>query len=125
MLYNVGNVIFWPRMVENVGVTVGIASPSVSVQKFFSTSGSVADILSFGCRHQQHARAMSGVPTRMIYCHVHAQIHEIPVQNSDIPSLWNCLHFLSYPRYGTIPFPVTCKETMTSLLLRFVWSSIL
>ncbi len=45
---NVGSVIFGSGMVENVGVVVGIASPSVTVQKFFplsvSTSGFVADI---------------------------------------------------------------------------------
>ncbi len=45
---NVGSVIFGSGMVENVGVAVGIASPSVSVQKLFplpvSTSGFVADI---------------------------------------------------------------------------------
>ncbi len=32
---NVGTVIFESGMVENVGVSVGIASPSVSVQKLF------------------------------------------------------------------------------------------
>jgi len=32
------------------GVAVEIASPSVFVQKVISTSGFVADILSFGCR---------------------------------------------------------------------------
>ncbi len=49
---NVGKVIFGSGMVENVGVAVGIASPSVSpsvsVQNLFpipvSTSGFVADI---------------------------------------------------------------------------------
>ena len=45
---NVGSVIFGSGMVENVGVAVGIASKSVSVQKLFplpvSTSGFVADI---------------------------------------------------------------------------------
>ncbi len=45
---NVGSVIFGSGMVENVGVAVGIASPSVSVQTLFplpvSTSGFVADI---------------------------------------------------------------------------------
>jgi len=35
MLDNVGSVIFGSGMVENVGVAVGIASPSISVQKFF------------------------------------------------------------------------------------------
>ncbi len=42
------NVIFWSGMVANVGVAVGIASPSVTVQKLFplpvSTSGFEADI---------------------------------------------------------------------------------
>ena len=33
---NVGDVIFGSGMVEYVGVTVGIASKSVSVQKLFS-----------------------------------------------------------------------------------------
>ena len=39
-------------MVENVGVDVGIASPSVSLQKLLpvSTSGFVADIVGFWCR---------------------------------------------------------------------------
>ena len=32
---NVGSVIFWSGMIENVGVAVGIASKSVSVQKLF------------------------------------------------------------------------------------------
>ncbi len=32
---SVGGVIFWSSMVENVGVAVGIASPSISVQKLF------------------------------------------------------------------------------------------
>ncbi len=45
---NVGSVMFGSGMVENVGVAVGIASPSVSVQKLFplpvSTSGFVTDI---------------------------------------------------------------------------------
>ena len=45
---NVGDVIFGSGMVEYVGVAVGIASKSVSVQKLFplpvSTSGFVADI---------------------------------------------------------------------------------
>ncbi len=45
---NVGGVKFGSGMVENVGVAIGIASPSVSVQKLFpfpvSTSGFVADI---------------------------------------------------------------------------------
>ncbi len=45
---NVGSVIFGSGMVEIVGVAVGIASPSVSVQKLFplpvSSSGFVADI---------------------------------------------------------------------------------
>ena len=45
---NVGSVLSWSGIVENVGVAVGIASPSVSVQKLFSlpvsTSGFVADI---------------------------------------------------------------------------------
>ena len=45
---NVDRVIFELGMVENVGVAVGIASLSVSVQKLFplpvSTSGFVADI---------------------------------------------------------------------------------
>ncbi len=35
MSYNVGSVIFWSGMVENVGVAVGIASPFVSVKKLF------------------------------------------------------------------------------------------
>jgi hypothetical protein len=46
---NVGSVIFRLGVVENVGVAVGIASPSISVQTLFplpvSTSGFVADIL--------------------------------------------------------------------------------
>ncbi len=45
---NVGSVIFRSGMVENVGLAVGIASPSVSVQKLLplpvSTSVFVADI---------------------------------------------------------------------------------
>ncbi len=45
---NVGSVIFGSGLVEDVGVAVGIASSSVSVQKLFplpvSTSGFVADI---------------------------------------------------------------------------------
>ncbi len=45
---NVGSVIFWSGMVENVGIAVGIALPSVSIQKLFplpvSTSGFVAGI---------------------------------------------------------------------------------
>ena len=45
---NVGSVIFLSGMVENVGVAVGIALKSVSVQKLFllpvSTSGFVAEI---------------------------------------------------------------------------------
>ncbi len=45
---NVGSVIFWSGIVENVGIAVGIASRSVSVQKLFplpvSTYGFVADI---------------------------------------------------------------------------------
>ena len=44
---NVGGVKFGSGMVENVGVAVGIASPTVSVQKLFplpvSTSGFVTD----------------------------------------------------------------------------------
>ncbi len=36
---NVGSVIFGSGMVENVGVVVGIASPSVSVQKLFQLPG--------------------------------------------------------------------------------------
>ncbi len=35
MSADVGSVIFGSGMVENVGVAVGIASPSVSVQKLF------------------------------------------------------------------------------------------
>jgi len=45
---NVGSVIFGSGMIENVGVAVGIALKSVSVQKLFplpvSTSGFEADI---------------------------------------------------------------------------------
>ena len=45
---NVDTVMFRSGMVENVGLAVEIASPSVSVQKLFSlpvsTSGFVADI---------------------------------------------------------------------------------
>jgi hypothetical protein len=45
---NVGSVIFWSGMVDNVGVAVGIALKSVSVQTLFplpvSTSGFVVDI---------------------------------------------------------------------------------
>jgi len=45
---NVGSVIFGSGMVENVGGAVGIASPSVSVEKLLplpvSTSGFVTDI---------------------------------------------------------------------------------
>ncbi len=45
---NVGSVIFWSGMVENVGVAIGIALPSIFVQKLFplpvSTSGFVVDI---------------------------------------------------------------------------------
>jgi hypothetical protein len=45
---DVGSVIFWSGMVENVEVAVGIASKSVSAQKLFllpvSTSGPEADI---------------------------------------------------------------------------------
>ncbi len=44
----VGSVTSKSDIIENVGVAVGIASPSVSVQKLFpipvSTSGFVADI---------------------------------------------------------------------------------
>jgi len=44
----VGSAMSMSGMLENVRVVVGIASPSVSVQKLFplpvSTSGSVADI---------------------------------------------------------------------------------
>ncbi len=32
---NAGGVIFWSGVVENVGVAVGIATPSLSVQKLF------------------------------------------------------------------------------------------
>ena len=46
-------------VVEIVGVAVGIASPSLSVQKILSTSGFVADILGFRCRR---CRAVSAVP---------------------------------------------------------------
>ena len=45
---DVGSVIFESGIVKNAGLAVGIASPSVSVQKLFplpvSTSGFVADI---------------------------------------------------------------------------------
>ncbi len=63
-----------------------------------------------------------GVPMWMKYCHVHAQIHEVPVENGDIPSLWNCTHFSAYPRSGRIPFPVTWYEIQTSRLLHFMWN---
>ncbi len=63
---NVNSVIFWSGMVENVGVAVGIASPSVSdvsVQKLFplpvSTSGFVADIC---VSDVGRCRAVSAVP---------------------------------------------------------------
>ncbi len=48
MSVRVGSAVSKSDMVENVGVAVGIASPSVSVQKLFqllaSTSGFVTDI---------------------------------------------------------------------------------
>ncbi len=48
MSVNVGSVTFGSGTVENVGVTVGVASTSVSVQKLFtlpvSTSGFVVGI---------------------------------------------------------------------------------
>ena len=57
---NVGGVIFRSGIAENVGVAVGIASKSVSVQKLFplpvSTSGFVADIC---VSHVGRCRAMS------------------------------------------------------------------
>ena len=60
---NVGSVIFVSDMVENGGVAVGIASPSVSVQKLFplpvSTSGFVADTCASDVGQR---RAMSAVP---------------------------------------------------------------
>ncbi len=43
-----------------------------------------------------------GVPMWMIQCHVHVQIHDVPVQNSGIPSLWNCTHFRPTP--GLVEF---------------------
>ena len=56
-------------MVENMGVAVGIASPTLSVETLFplpvSTSGSVADIWGFQCRpmsgHVGSATSESGV----------------------------------------------------------------
>ncbi len=48
---NVGSVIFGSGIVENVGVAVGIASPTLSIQMLFplpvSTSDSVADTSGF------------------------------------------------------------------------------
>ncbi len=59
----VGSVIFESGMVENVGVAVGSAAPSVSVQKLFllpvSTSGFVADIRVSDVGQR---RAVSAVP---------------------------------------------------------------
>jgi hypothetical protein len=59
---NVGDVIFGSGMVEYVGVAVGIASKSVSVQKLFplpvSTSGFVEDIL---VSHVSRCRTMSAM----------------------------------------------------------------
>ena len=67
---NVGDVILGSGMVENVRVAIGIASQSVSVQKLFPlpvyTSGFVSDIMNSGCWPPRHARAMSGVPMRLI-----------------------------------------------------------
>ena len=63
---NVGSVIFGSGMVENMGVAVGIASKSVSVQKLFplpaSTSGFVADVLvsDVGQCRQCHIRVRHG-----------------------------------------------------------------
>ncbi len=49
----VGSAISKSGMVENVGVDVGIASPSASIQKLFPlpvfTSGFVADVVGFRC----------------------------------------------------------------------------
>ena len=42
---NVGSVIFRSGMVENVGVAVGIASKSVSVQKLFLLPVSTSDFV--------------------------------------------------------------------------------
>jgi len=53
MSNNVRSVIFGSGIVENVGVAVGIASPTLSIQMLFplpvSTSGSVADTSGFRC----------------------------------------------------------------------------
>ena len=47
---NVGSVIFWSGMVENVGVAAETASKSISVQKLFLLPVLVAAISNFGCR---------------------------------------------------------------------------
>ncbi len=60
----VGSAISKLGMADNVGVAFGIASQSVSVQKFFplpvSTSGSVADISGSRCR-QMSGRVGSAI----------------------------------------------------------------
>ena len=62
---NVGSVIFWSGMVENVGVAAETASKSISVQKLFLLPVLVAAILNFGCRplsnHVVSAISESGV----------------------------------------------------------------
>ncbi len=78
--------------------------------------------LSFCRRPPLHARAMSGVPMRMI---IMPCACAEPVQNTEIPSQWNCTHFSPYHRSGRIPFRVTCYATYPSLLLHLMWNWIL
>ncbi len=44
----VDKVIFMSGMVENMGVEIGIAAPSITVKKIISTSGLAVAILNFG-----------------------------------------------------------------------------
>ncbi len=72
--------------------------------------------LSFGCRPPRHARAISEYRCgwyNVMYMRRYTRY--IPVQNSDIPSPWNCTHVSAYPRSDRIPFPVTSYEILTSL----------
>ena len=47
---NVGSVIFWSGMVENMGVDAEVALKSIFDQKLFLLPVLVAAILNFGCR---------------------------------------------------------------------------
>ena len=120
----VGSVISKSGMVENVGVAVGIASPCVSVKKLFPLPVYTVSWPTYEFRLSTSSACKGdvGVPMWMKYCHAHAQIHEVPVENSDIPSLWNWTHFSAYLRSGRIPFPVTQYDIVMSLLLHFMWN---